>query len=99
MQNRRQWSTYGLLIAIRLLFSLLPGYIQPDEFFQSPEIMAGSVFDLEVFTPWEFDPAAPARSIVPPLLTTGIPFYAYKFVHQGFLPYQDQGIGNSYYDW
>ncbi|GAB5588437.1 hypothetical protein Unana1_03337 [Umbelopsis nana] len=46
--------------------SLLPGYIQPDEFFQSPEITAGSAFDIEIFTPWEFDPASPARSIVPP---------------------------------
>ncbi|KAI8877059.1 glycosyltransferase family 22 protein [Backusella circina FSU 941] len=39
--------------------------------------MAGQVFHLRVFTPWEYQEAA-ARSIVSPLLTTGIPFYLLK---------------------
>ncbi|KAH8550887.1 Alg9-like mannosyltransferase family-domain-containing protein [Umbelopsis sp. PMI_123] len=78
MTLRSQRYIYILLVVLRLIFSLLPSYIQPDEYFQSPEITAGSIFDLEIFTPWEFDSAFPARSIVPPLLTTGLPFYVYK---------------------
>ncbi|KAI9286490.1 Alg9-like mannosyltransferase family-domain-containing protein [Umbelopsis sp. AD052] len=80
MTLRSQRSIYVALVALRLIFSILPSYIQPDEYFQSPEITAGWAFDLEIFTPWEFDPTLPARSILPPLLTTGIPFYIYKLV-------------------
>ncbi|KAI8579222.1 hypothetical protein K450DRAFT_243350 [Umbelopsis ramanniana AG] len=80
MTLRSQRSIYIALVALRLIFSLLPSYIQPDEYFQSPEITAGWAFDLEIFTPWEFNPTFPARSILPPLITTGIPFYIYKFV-------------------
>ncbi|CAG8494406.1 1527_t:CDS:10 [Paraglomus occultum] len=60
------------------LCALLPGYIHPDEFFQGPEVLAGDVFNLEVFIPWEFDPQLPARSIVPPAFTAGLPFLILK---------------------
>jgi phosphatidylinositol glycan class Z len=66
MTLRSQRCIYIALVALRLIFNLLPSYIQPDEYFQSPEITAGRAFDLEIFTPWEFDPTFPARSIFPP---------------------------------
>ncbi|RUS17481.1 GPI mannosyltransferase, partial [Jimgerdemannia flammicorona] len=69
---------YLALLLARLLAAFLPGYIHPDEFFQSPEITAGVVFAYDVFTPWEFSPEQPSRSIVLPYLTTGIPFELLK---------------------
>ena len=73
----RHWRTlYALLLVLRALAVLLPGYVHADEFFQSPEILAGDVFGAEVNPPWEFDPAGtPARSIVPPALVSGLPFW------------------------
>lgn len=42
MALRALWGSLGL---IRLLWCLLPqtGYVHPDEFFQSPEVMAGKL--------------------------------------------------------
>eukprot|EP00051_Salpingoeca_urceolata_P011794 m.146556 g.146556 ORF g.146556 m.146556 type:complete len:697 (-) comp17257_c1_seq2:660-2750(-) len=67
---------YGLLLSMRVFLVLLPqpGYIHPDEFFQSPEVVAGDVFGINVDVPWEFRPAFPIRSIVFPGLVSGVPF-------------------------
>lgn len=69
------------LIALRLLWGpVLPqyGYIHPDEFFQSAEIVAGDVLGLDVFQPWEFNSSFPIRSIAFPYAMTALPFYALK---------------------
>ncbi|KAI8872255.1 hypothetical protein GQ42DRAFT_161465 [Ramicandelaber brevisporus] len=72
---------YSFLVVVRAAIALTGyGYIHPDQFFQSPEIAAGDVFGLEVFRPWEFNPAHPNRSIVPVYLTTGLPFMLYRYV-------------------
>ncbi|CAG8530329.1 2832_t:CDS:10 [Ambispora gerdemannii] len=73
---------YVLLCLIRLGCSLLPGYVHPDEFFQSPEIMAGDVLGYEVYRPWEFNEHLPSRSILVPALTTGLPFHLLKIVNK-----------------
>ena len=45
----------GVILTLRLFFALYPPtYIHPDEFFQSQEVVAGSMFGTEVFVPWEF---------------------------------------------
>ncbi|KAI9596661.1 Alg9-like mannosyltransferase family-domain-containing protein [Syncephalis fuscata] len=62
------------LFLLRLLLALAPGYVHPDEFFQSPEISAGNVLNVRNWIPWEYDEAYPCRSIVFPMLTTGLPF-------------------------
>jgi phosphatidylinositol glycan class Z len=65
---------YGALLTLRLTFALAPGYIHPDEFFQSVEPAAALIFNAPVWLPWEFsDPAivAPIRSWVAPLLNCG----------------------------
>ena len=65
-----------LLPVIRLFAALGPGYIHPDEIFQSQEVMASAVFRYEAVIPWEFAAcAAPARSLIPPLLSVGIPYW------------------------
>ncbi|RIB12903.1 Glycosyltransferase Family 22 protein [Gigaspora rosea] len=69
---------YIFLCFLRLICALSPGYIHPDEFFQSPEIMGGDVFGFEVFRPWEFEQHPQCRSIVIPALTIGLPFKLLK---------------------
>eukprot|EP01119_Soliformovum_irregulare_P023944 TRINITY_DN8473_c0_g1_i1.p1 TRINITY_DN8473_c0_g1~~TRINITY_DN8473_c0_g1_i1.p1 ORF type:complete len:522 (+),score=48.31 TRINITY_DN8473_c0_g1_i1:49-1614(+) len=59
---------------VRFLFIVSPGYIHPDEFFQSPEVMAHDVFGWKVLIPWEFSPSNPCRSFLPPWIFSGIPF-------------------------
>ena len=51
----------------RLIGALGPGYIHPDEIFQSQEVLAALIFRYDAVVPWEFeDCARPARSFVPP---------------------------------
>ena len=52
---------------LRLVTALSPGYIHPDEVFQSMEVMAATVFRYEASIPWEFaDCTRPARSFFTP---------------------------------
>jgi len=39
--SRATWSIYLFLLAFRAFIAISPGYIHPDEFFQSAEITAG----------------------------------------------------------
>ncbi|XP_070322285.1 GPI mannosyltransferase 4 [Odocoileus virginianus] len=74
MAARVLWGSLGLL---RLVWCLLPqtGYVHPDEFFQSPEVMAEDVLGVEAARPWEFHPSSPCRTVVFPLLTSGSAFW------------------------
>lgn len=67
---------YWVLACLRIVLTLIPqtGYIHPDEYFQTVEIVAGDVFDLEVERPWEFNVTFPIRSILIPKIIYGIPY-------------------------
>lgn len=71
-----------LLIARFVLCAIpLTGYIHPDEFFQSPEVMAGDVLNLNTTRTWEWDVKQPARSIIFPGISSGLPFMVIKFMN------------------
>ncbi|XP_052596428.1 GPI mannosyltransferase 4 isoform X1 [Peromyscus californicus insignis] len=74
MAARVIWVSLGLL---RVLWCLLPqtGYIHPDEFFQSPEVMAEDILGVQASRPWEFYPSSSCRTVVFPLLTSGSTFW------------------------
>ncbi|XP_024433634.1 LOW QUALITY PROTEIN: GPI mannosyltransferase 4 [Desmodus rotundus] len=74
MAARVLWGSFSLL---RLLWCLLPqtGYVHPDEFFQSPEVMAEDILGIEAARPWEFQPSSSCRTVVFPLLTSGSAFW------------------------
>ncbi|CAH8524284.1 unnamed protein product [Heterobilharzia americana] len=61
------WTVYTLLLCLRLLFvfNLQSGYLHPDEYFQSIEIAAGDIYNLDVLRTWEFslDDKGPLRSV------------------------------------
>ncbi|OBZ76956.1 hypothetical protein A0H81_03076, partial [Grifola frondosa] len=66
---------YCGLLTLRAFFALFgTGYIHPDEYFQNGEVTAGQILGLHTLRTWEWNPAFPCRSIIPPWLTTGLPF-------------------------
>ncbi|XP_016972139.1 GPI mannosyltransferase 4 [Drosophila rhopaloa] len=85
-QNRspgdRHLSTYYCFAALRLLLVFVPqlGYVHPDEFFQSVEVMTGDHFRLEHTRAWEFNNSLPVRSIVLPFALLRIPWSFYEFI-------------------
>ncbi|XP_057621420.1 GPI mannosyltransferase 4 [Chionomys nivalis] len=78
MAARVIWGSLGLL---RVMWCLLPqtGYIHPDEFFQSPEVMAEDILGVQASRPWEFYPSSSCRTVVFPLLTSGSTFWLLRF--------------------
>ncbi|XP_053565013.1 GPI mannosyltransferase 4 [Bombina bombina] len=75
---------WGGLSILRIAWCLVPqfGYLHPDEFFQSPEVMAGDILDLDITRPWEFLPGSPCRTVVIPLLTSGTIFWILGVLQQ-----------------
>ncbi|XP_063240991.1 GPI mannosyltransferase 4 [Bacillus rossius redtenbacheri] len=74
--------SFWILASLRIILTLLPqsGYIHPDEFFQSVEVVAGDVFDLEVSRPWEFNTTFPVRSAAVLYGVVGVPLALLKAV-------------------
>ncbi|NXX91505.1 PIGZ mannosyltransferase, partial [Centropus bengalensis] len=58
------------------------GYLHPDEFFQAPEVMAGDILNLQVYYPWEFLSRSPCRTVVFPLMTSGVTYWMIKSLQQ-----------------
>ncbi|XP_030312193.1 GPI mannosyltransferase 4 [Calypte anna] len=75
---------WALLAALRAGWCLLPqaGYLHPDEFFQSPEVMAGDILNLQVYYPWEFLSSSPCRTVVFPLMTSGVTYWVIKSLQE-----------------
>ncbi|KAA8910889.1 Alg9-like mannosyltransferase family-domain-containing protein [Sphaerosporella brunnea] len=71
---------YLLLLAVRLYFALSPSYIHPDEHFQGPEVMAGTIFNWPTHKTWEFTAEAPIRSFFPLWLVYGLPMTFFHWI-------------------
>ena len=73
----------NIFLCINLLTVFLPqpGYIHPDEFFQSTEIVAGDILKVNHFRAWEFEDSMPVRSIVFPYIVTGPSILALKLMN------------------
>ncbi|XP_069474720.1 GPI mannosyltransferase 4 isoform X2 [Ambystoma mexicanum] len=83
--TRMIWAALALL---RIAWCLFPqsSYIHPDEFFQSPEVMAGDILDLQAYRPWEFLASFPCRTVFFPLITSGATFWIMSsLTHLGLL--------------
>ena len=50
-------------------------YVHPDEYFQSIEITNQLFFGFDTYIPWEFESENAIRTIVTPIIVTGIPYY------------------------
>ena len=73
-----------LLMRFVLCCLPLPGYIHPDEFFQSPEIAGDDVLGFKTTRTWEWDMDSPARSIIFPMISSGLPFLLLKMIKSLF---------------
>lgn len=70
---------YALLVLVRLFAVFVSfGYLHPDSFFQSPEVVAGDVFGIDVEKTWEFEGSNPCRSIIPTYAVSSLPFLLLK---------------------
>lgn len=65
MPQSRFWDLYKVLIVLRLIVSLQPSYLHPDEFFQTSEIAVSDAFGWPSIRTWEFELPHPIRSIIP----------------------------------
>ncbi|RMZ90771.1 hypothetical protein DV736_g2011, partial [Chaetothyriales sp. CBS 134916] len=65
--------TYLLLWFIRIYFAFSPSYLHPDEIFQGPEVIAGSVLGYPSRKTWEWTSSTPIRSVFPLWPVYGLP--------------------------
>ncbi|PRP86552.1 hypothetical protein PROFUN_05190 [Planoprotostelium fungivorum] len=73
---------YFFAVLLRFYFCFSNGYIHPDEYFQSGQIVAPLFFNCppNLITPWEFstnhtlNPTGPARTILGPAISYGLPY-------------------------
>ena len=59
------WDIYWIFLLLRVVLVLVPtnsGYLHPDEYFQTVEVVVGDVFHVETHRTWEFNVTAPLRS-------------------------------------
>ncbi|XP_052104867.1 GPI mannosyltransferase 4-like [Mytilus californianus] len=70
----------GLLV-LRFLLVFIPqyGYIHPDEFFQTTEVISGDIFNIEVNKPWEYT-VLPIRSVSLIYIFFGLPLKFLKLL-------------------
>lgn len=68
------------LLRIALVFAPQTGYIHPDEFFQSTEVVAGDLFGIKVHRTWEFTSLYPIRSAAVIYMTAGLPLWILKCI-------------------
>lgn len=72
--------TYLLLLLVRFYFAISPSYIHPDENFQGPEVIAGSLFSFPHHLTWEFTSDHPVRSVFPLWPVYGFPMVVLRWV-------------------
>ncbi|XP_053996200.1 GPI mannosyltransferase 4 isoform X1 [Hylaeus anthracinus] len=73
---RRKIGLYWILASLRIILTLIPqtGYIHPDEYFQSIEVISGDYFDIDISKPWEFNSTFPVRTVLIPQIIVGVPY-------------------------
>ncbi|CAK9806874.1 GPI mannosyltransferase 4 [Anthophora plagiata] len=81
---RRKIGLYWVLVILRIILTLVPqtGYIHPDEYFQSIEVISGDHFDIDVNKPWEFNSTFPIRTVLIPQIIVGVPYSILKRLSQ-----------------
>ena len=75
------WDIYWIFVLLRIVFTFIPsnsGYLHPDEYFQSVEVVVGDALELETHRTWEFNVTAPLRSLSLPFALYGAPLTAMK---------------------
>ncbi|KAF5272001.1 hypothetical protein FQR65_LT04982 [Abscondita terminalis] len=68
---------------LRILLTCVPqtGYIHPDEYFQSIEVIAEKVLEVKANKPWEFNVTQPIRTTAPIYFTVGLSYHVLKILN------------------
>ncbi|XP_018804795.1 PREDICTED: GPI mannosyltransferase 4 [Bactrocera latifrons] len=92
------WYTYLFFAVLRVVLVFIPqkGYVHPDEFFQSVEVMTGDHFQLEHVRTWEFNNTMPVRSITLQFVLLRVPWSFIEFVALYMRHYWDIELLQSY---
>merc|ERR1712045_872596 len=82
----KTWDIYWIFLFIRifLVFFGPSGYIHPDEYFQTVEVITGDVFGTRTTRTWEFNTTSPLRSITLNMVVFGVPLYLVNFLDYVF---------------
>ncbi|KAH1022880.1 hypothetical protein HUJ04_012197, partial [Dendroctonus ponderosae] len=88
-----------VLAAIRILLVVIPqlGYIHPDEYFQSMEVLAGRIFDVDHSPPWEFETTHPIRGVAIPFFTTGLSYIFLRDINNLAMEYLSINVLTPYF--
>ena len=83
----KTWDIYWIFVFLRILLVFLysnasvlsnTGYIHPDEYFQTVEVITGDVMGTRTTRTWEFNNTAPIRSITLNMIIFGGPLYFFR---------------------
>lgn len=90
---------YWILVVVRIILTFIPqtGYIHPDEYFQSIEVISGDHFDIDVNKPWEFNSTFPIRTVLISQIIIGIPYSILKKLSQYTLFYLGISLKSPYF--
>ncbi|XP_023302292.2 GPI mannosyltransferase 4 [Lucilia cuprina] len=90
--------TYLFFAVLRIVLVFIPqlGYVHPDEFFQTVEVINGDHFRLEHVRTWEFNNTLPVRSITLPFMLLRVPWSFLEFFAVYFKEYLSIDILVSY---
>ncbi|EFN88229.1 GPI mannosyltransferase 4 [Harpegnathos saltator] len=96
---RRKIGLYWILAVLRIALTLVPqtGYIHPDEFFQSIEVISGDHFDIDINRPWEFNSTFPIRTAFVPKLIVGLPYTFLKILSPYVFYYFNLSLRTPYF--
>ena len=96
---KRKLGLYWFLASLRIILTLIPqtGYIHPDEYFQSIEVISGDHFDIDVNKPWEYNSTFPIRTVLIPQITIGVPYAILKRLSQYILFYFGTTLKSPYF--
>ncbi|XP_043789569.1 GPI mannosyltransferase 4 [Apis laboriosa] len=96
---KRKMGFYWILVIVRIILTFIPqtGYIHPDEYFQSIEVISGDHFDIDVNKPWEFNSTFPIRTVLISQIIVGIPYSILKKLSQYTLFYLDISLKSPYF--
>ncbi|PBC34187.1 GPI mannosyltransferase 4 [Apis cerana] len=96
---KRKMGLYWILVVVRIILTFIPqtGYIHPDEYFQSIEVISGDHFDIDVNKPWEFNSTFPIRTVLISQIIIGIPYSILKKLSQYTLFYLGISLKSPYF--
>ncbi|XP_003690478.1 GPI mannosyltransferase 4 [Apis florea] len=96
---KRKMGLYWILVVIRIILTFIPqtGYIHPDEYFQSIEVISGDYFDIDVNKPWEFNSTFPIRTVLISQIIVGIPYSILKKLSQYTVFYLGISLKSPYF--